>query len=166
MTASPRLLVLLLVALHLQCLYAKYYLVETEGEAVSEPKKNTENTKHVVASSKTSKAKIETGRVRHKIKKNGRVRRKNLGVDYLGNQQNPGNLPYPQPGYNTNTYPNPYPGKHPHQNPRHHGNQINHPNHENHPSQSNQPNHLNSLLPRIDFSYLGCHKTYFWAGRG
>ena len=26
--------------------------------------------------------------------------------------------------------------------------------------------HINSLLPRIDFSYLGCHKTYFWVGRG
>ena len=25
---------------------------------------------------------------------------------------------------------------------------------------------INSLLPRIDFSYLGCHKTYFWVGRG
>ena len=25
---------------------------------------------------------------------------------------------------------------------------------------------LNSLLPRIDFSYLGCHKTYFWVGGG
>ena len=25
---------------------------------------------------------------------------------------------------------------------------------------------FNSLLPRIDFSYLGCHKTYFWVGRG
>ena len=26
--------------------------------------------------------------------------------------------------------------------------------------------YINSLLPRIDFSYLGCHKTYFWFGRG
>ena len=25
---------------------------------------------------------------------------------------------------------------------------------------------FNSLLPRIDFSYLGCHKTYYWVGRG
>ena len=25
---------------------------------------------------------------------------------------------------------------------------------------------FNSLLPRIDFSYLGRHKTYFWVGRG
>ena len=25
---------------------------------------------------------------------------------------------------------------------------------------------INSLLPRIDFYYLGCHKTYFWVGRG
>ena len=25
---------------------------------------------------------------------------------------------------------------------------------------------VNSLLPRIDFFYLGCHKTYFWVGRG
>ena len=24
---------------------------------------------------------------------------------------------------------------------------------------------INSLLPRIDFSYLGGHKTYFWVGR-
>ena len=35
MRAAPWMLVLLLVALHLQCLYTKYYLVETDGEAVS-----------------------------------------------------------------------------------------------------------------------------------
>ena len=35
MTAGQRMLVLLLVALHLQCLYTKYYLVETNGKAAS-----------------------------------------------------------------------------------------------------------------------------------
>ena len=52
MTAAPRLLVLLLVALQLQTHYTKYYLVKTDGESVSVPKK------HI--GSKTFKTKTKT----------------------------------------------------------------------------------------------------------
>ena len=54
MRAAPRLLVLLLVALQLQTHYAKYYLIKTDGEAVSVPKK------HI--GSKTFKTKTKTGK--------------------------------------------------------------------------------------------------------
>ena len=70
MRASPRLLVLLLVALHLQSHHAKYYLVQTDGEAVGVSKKSIGNPKHVVSSSKT-----QTSRVRRKNKRTGMVRR-------------------------------------------------------------------------------------------
>ena len=114
MRASPRLLVLLLVALHLQCLYTKYYLVETDGKAASLPQKHARISKHGVSSRKTSQAKTgsarpkdkksgrvrrkykktdrvrrkykKNGRVRRKNKENGRFRRKNIGVDYFGDR--------------------------------------------------------------------------------
>ena len=86
MNASPRLLVLLFVALHLQCLYTKYYLVETDSKASRVHRNHKENIKHQ-SSSKTSK--VKPGSARHKDKKTGRVRRKHIGVDYVENQPNP-----------------------------------------------------------------------------
>ena len=86
MNASPRMLVLLLVALHLQCLYAKYYLVKTDGKAASVHRNHKENIKHQ-SSSKTSK--VKPGSARNKDKKTGKVRRKHIGVDYVENQPNP-----------------------------------------------------------------------------
>ena len=68
MRASLQLLVLLLVALNLQCLYAKYYLVETDGKASSVHRKNIGNPKHVVSSHKTSKIKTKTGKTRRRKK--------------------------------------------------------------------------------------------------
>ena len=56
MRASPRMLVLLLVALHLQCLYTKYYLVKTDGKAASVHKKHIGSPKHVLSKTKTGKA--------------------------------------------------------------------------------------------------------------
>ena len=84
MRASPRLLVLLLVALHLQCLYTKYYLVETDGKAASVHRNHKENTKHL-SSSKTSKAK--TGSVKRKGKKTGRARDRNKALTKPGKYQ-------------------------------------------------------------------------------
>ena len=86
MGVSPRKLVLLLVALHLQCLYTKYYLVKTDGKAASVPRNHKENIKHK-SSSKTSK--VKPGSAKHKDKKTGRVRREHIGVDYVENQPNP-----------------------------------------------------------------------------
>ena len=85
MNATPRLLVLLLVALHLQCLYTQYYLVETEGKAASLHRNHKENTKHVAASSsKTTKAKTKTGSAKRKGKKTGRVRGRNKALTNAG----------------------------------------------------------------------------------
>ena len=85
MMASPRLLVLLLVALHLQCLYTKYYLVETDGKAASVHRNYIENTKHVVSSRKISKAK--TGSAKRKGKKTGRARSRNKALTKPGKYQ-------------------------------------------------------------------------------
>ena len=85
MNASPWLLVLLLVALHLQCLYTKYYLVETGGRAASMPEKSIENTNPVVSSSKTSRAK--TGSAKRKDKKTGRGRGRNKALTQPGKYQ-------------------------------------------------------------------------------
>ena len=74
MTAAPRLLVLLLVALQLQTHYAKYYLIKTDGEAVSVPKK------HI--GSKTFKTKTKTGKF-----KRGKGKASSHTVK-LGKQQN------------------------------------------------------------------------------
>ena len=84
MRASPRLLVLMLVALHLQCLYTKYYLVETDGKAASVHRNHKENTKHL-SSSKTSKAKA--GGVKRKGKKTGRARDRNKALTKPGKYQ-------------------------------------------------------------------------------
>ena len=84
MRASLRLVVLLLVALNLQCLYAKYYLVETDGKAASVHRNHKENTKHL-SSSKTSKAK--TGSVKRKGKKTGRARDRNKALTKPGKYQ-------------------------------------------------------------------------------
>ena len=62
MRAAQWMLVFLLVALHLQCLYTKYYLVETDGEAARVHKKNIRIPKHRVSSHKTSKTKTKTGK--------------------------------------------------------------------------------------------------------
>ena len=70
MRASLQLLVLLLVALNLQCLYAKYYLVETDGKASSVHRKNIGN----------QKVKTETGNAKHKGKKTGGVRDRNKAL--------------------------------------------------------------------------------------
>ena len=87
MGASQRMLVLLLVALHLQCLYTKYYLVKTDGKAARVHRKNIRNPKHVVSSSKTGSAKSvdkKTGRVRRKRKETGRVRTRNKALSPPG----------------------------------------------------------------------------------
>ena len=84
MTASPRLLVLLLVALHLQCLYTKYYLVETDGKAASVRRNHIENTKHIASSSKTYNAKAKTGSAKRKGKKTGRARGRNKALTNAG----------------------------------------------------------------------------------
>ena len=84
MRAAPRMIVLLLVALHLQCLYTKYYLVETDGKAASVHRNHKENTKHL-SSSKTSKAK--TGSVKRKGKKTGRARDRNKALTKPGKYQ-------------------------------------------------------------------------------
>ena len=96
MVASPRMLVLLLVTLHLQPHYSKYYLVETDGKAASVHRNHKENIKHQ-SSSKTSK--VKPGSARNMDKKTGKVRRKHIGVDYVENQPNPnpGILPDPNP---------------------------------------------------------------------
>ena len=85
MTAAPRLLVLVLVALHLQCLYTKYYLVETDGEAVSVHRNHKENTKQVASSSKTSEAKTKTGSTMRKNQVTGRIRGRNKALSQPGN---------------------------------------------------------------------------------
>ena len=72
-------LVLLLVALHLQCLYAKYYLVKTDGKAASVHR----NHKQGVSSSKTSKTDI----VKHKDKRTGRARGRNKALAKQGKYQ-------------------------------------------------------------------------------
>ena len=117
MNASPRLLVLLFVALHLQCLDTKYYLVNTDGKAASVHRKSVENTKNVVSSTKTSKATTKTGSAKRKHKKTARVRQKNIGIDYVGNQPytNPGNplkLPNANPGILPRPKPNLPPAPH------------------------------------------------------
>ena len=84
MRASPRLLVLLLVALHLKSFSTKYYLVETDGKAASVHRNHKENTKHL-SSSKTSKAK--TGSVKRKGKKTGRARDRNKALTKPGKYQ-------------------------------------------------------------------------------
>ena len=68
MTSSPRLLVLLLVALHLQCLYTKYYLVKTGGRPARVHRKNIRIPKHGVHSHKTSKTKTKTDKVQRRNK--------------------------------------------------------------------------------------------------
>ena len=65
MMAAPWMLVLLLVALHLQCLYTKYYLVKTDGKAARVHRKNIRNPKHGVSSHKT-KTKTGKGQRRNK----------------------------------------------------------------------------------------------------
>ena len=60
MTASPRMLVLLLVALHLQPHYSKYYLVETDGKYASVHKKHMGSPEHIVSSYRTSKTRTRT----------------------------------------------------------------------------------------------------------
>ena len=87
MTASSRMLVLLPVALHLQCLYTKYYLVETDGKAASMPRNHIENTKHIASSSKTYNAKAKTGSAKRKGKKTGRVRGRNKALSPPGKYQ-------------------------------------------------------------------------------
>ena len=85
MRAAPRLLVLLLVALPLQCLYTKYYLVETNGRPASVHKKNIRIPKHDVSSRKPSKAK--TGSAKREDKKTGRVRGRNKALSPPGKYQ-------------------------------------------------------------------------------
>ena len=84
MMASPRMLVLLLVALHLQCLYTKYYLVETDRKAASVRRNQIENTKHIATSSKTYNAKAKTGSAKRKGKKTGRARGRNKALTNAG----------------------------------------------------------------------------------
>ena len=84
MTASPWLLVLMLVGLHLQCLYTKYYLVETDGKAASVRRNRIENTKHIATSSKTYNAKAKTGSAKRKGKKTGRARGRNKALTNAG----------------------------------------------------------------------------------
>ena len=84
MNAAPRMLVLLHVALHLQCLYTKYYLVETDGKAASMPRNHIENTKHIASSSKTYNAKAKTGSAKRKGKKTGRARGRNKALTNAG----------------------------------------------------------------------------------
>ena len=115
MTASPRLLFLLLVALHLQCLYAKYYLVKTDGKAASVQKKNIRINKHGVSSRKTSKPK--TGSAKRKDKKTGRIRHRNKALSSSGDYANPGYLPVNETPVNSNNVnSNPVYTKHVNQN--------------------------------------------------
>ena len=85
MMAAPRLLVLLLVALHLQCLYTKYYLVKTDAKAANLQRKNIRIPKHDVSSRKPSKAK--TGSAKREDKKTGRVRGRNKALSPPGKYQ-------------------------------------------------------------------------------
>ena len=87
MTAGQRMLVLLLVALHLQCLYTKYYLVNTDGRPATLHKKNIRIPKHRVSSHKTSKTKTKTDKgqrrnkaLSHPVK---RGNKQNQNNDYL-----------------------------------------------------------------------------------
>ena len=82
MRAAPSMLVLLLVAVHLQSHHAKYYLVQTDGEAVGVSKKSIGNPKHVVSSSETKISRVwrknmKTGMVRRQDKKTSKVRHRN-----------------------------------------------------------------------------------------
>ena len=62
MVASPRMLLLLLVTLHLQPHYSKYYLVETDGKAASVHKKLMGSPEHIVSAHRTSKTRTKTGK--------------------------------------------------------------------------------------------------------
>ena len=89
MSAAPSMLVLLLVALHLQSHHAKYYLVQTDGEAAGVSKKSLGNPKHVVSSSKTKASRVrrknkKTGMVRRQDKKTSKVRHRNKEPGKVG----------------------------------------------------------------------------------
>ena len=89
MSAAPSMLVLLLVALHLQSHHAKYYLVKTDGEAAGVSKKSLGNPKHVVSSSKTKASRVrrknkKTGMVRRQDKKTSKVRHRNKEPGKVG----------------------------------------------------------------------------------
>ena len=89
MSAAPSMLVLLLVALHLQSHHAKYYLVQTDGEAAGVSKKSFGNPKHVVSSSKTKASRVrrknkKTGMVRRQDKKTSNVRHRNKEPGKVG----------------------------------------------------------------------------------
>ena len=101
MRAASSMLVLLLVALHLQSHHAKYYLVQTDGEAVGVSKKRIGNPKHGVYSSKTKTSRVrrknkktgmvrrqdkKTSKVRHRNKEPGKVRHRNKEADKVGHR--------------------------------------------------------------------------------
>ena len=111
MMASPRLLVLLLVALHLQCLYTKYYLVETDGKAASVHKKHIGSPKHVLSKTKTGKARRRKKTPLHPSTSSG-TRKSTKSKNYnQGKHPNPNSAEFGF-DYNDNYISHVHPGSH------------------------------------------------------
>ena len=123
MIVAPKVLVFMLLSLHLQCLYTKYYLVETDGEAARVHKKHGGSPKHVVSLHKTSKIKTKTGNAKRRKKAlshpstSGGTRKSMKSKYYSGSHRNHGKHPnqnYAEFGidYNDNYVSPDYPGNH------------------------------------------------------
>ena len=99
MIVAPKVLVFMLLSLHLQCLYTKYYLVETDGEAARVHKKHGGSPKHVVSLHKTSKIKTKTGNAKRRKKAlshpftSGGTRKSMKSKYYTGSHRNHGKHP-------------------------------------------------------------------------